>query len=114
MLALTILLPAAAAAQEPGEGERLFRQRCASCHALDAGQNRIGPHLAGLLGRRAGSVEGARYSSALRNSGLVWDAPSLDRFLANPRQLTPGTSMSVSVPNEGQRQALIAFLQTLP
>ncbi|MBR0645327.1 c-type cytochrome [Plastoroseomonas hellenica] len=113
-LALLTLLPAAAGAQEAGEGERLFRQRCASCHATQAGQNRGGPSLAGIAGRRAGSGEGARYSSALRESGLTWDDASLDRFLANPRQTVPGTTMAVNVPNESQRQSLIAFLRSLP
>lgn len=113
-LALLALLPAAAGAQDAGEGERLFRQRCASCHATQAGQNRIGPSLAGIAGRRAGSVDGARYSNALRDSGLTWDDASLDRFLANPRQSVPGTTMAVTVPNESQRQALIAFLRSLP
>lgn len=113
-LVLLALLPAAAGAQEASEGERLFRQRCASCHATQAGQNRIGPSLAGIAGRRAGSVDGARYSNALRDSGLTWDDASLDRFLANPRQSVPGTTMAVNVPNEGQRQSLIAFLRGLP
>jgi cytochrome c len=113
-LILLALLPATAGAQEVGEGERLFRQRCASCHATQAGQNRIGPFLAGIAGRRAGSVDGARYSNALRDSGLTWDDASLDRFLANPRQSVPGTTMAVNVPNASQRQSLIAFLRSLP
>lgn len=114
LLPALALLPAAAGAQEASEGERLFRQRCASCHATQTGQNRIGPSLAGIAGRRAGSVEGARYSNALRDSGLTWDDASLDRFLANPRQSIPGTTMAVTVPNESQRQSLIAFLRSLP
>jgi cytochrome c len=97
-------------AQEVEEGERLFRQRCASCHTTQEGQNRVGPHLASLEGRAAGSVQGARYSAPLRSSGLVWDAASLDRFLANPRQTVPGTSMTAGLPNEAQRRAVIGFL----
>jgi cytochrome c len=62
-----LLCPGASPAQEPAvtAGERLFRTRCASCHSLNPGENRVGPHLSGLVGRSAGSVEGARYSKAL-------------------------------------------------
>jgi cytochrome c len=104
------LLPTAATAQQ-ADGERLFRQRCGTCHSLDAGQNRAGPHLSGIVGRPAGSVEGARYSEAMRNSGIVWDRQSLDTFLAAPRQMVPGTSMTVGAPNAAQRAAIIAYLE---
>lgn len=62
-----LLLPAAASAQQ-ADGERLFRQRCSACHTMDSGQNRAGPHLSGVVGRTAGSVRGARYSAAMRES----------------------------------------------
>lgn len=109
-LTAACLIISASHAQEADEGERLFRQRCASCHGTQPGQSRIGPHLAQLANRRAGSVEGARYSSALRDAGLTWDEATLDRFLANPRAAVPGTTMSFSVPNEAQRRSIIAFL----
>ena len=108
LLVLSWAFPAAARAQGAGEG--LFRQRCASCHVLQPGQNRIGPHLTGLGGRTAGSVEGARYSAAMRSSGLVWDEPTLDRYLANPREVVPGTTMVIAVPNEDQRREIVAYL----
>lgn len=112
ILALAIACSTAAAvrAQEADEGERLFRQRCASCHTIQAGQNRIGPHLARLAGRQAGSVEGARYSPALRGAGFAWDEATLDRFITNPRATVPGTTMTSSVPNEAQRRSIVAFL----
>ena len=112
-LAAGAMLPSAAVAQDAGEGERLFRQRCASCHTLQPGQNRTGPQLAGVMGRRAGSVEGARYSNGMQGSNIVWDEQSLDGFLANPRQVVPGTSMGVSLPDKDQRQAVIAYLKTI-
>ncbi|PAP92974.1 cytochrome C [Mesorhizobium wenxiniae] len=105
-----LLLPIAASAQQ-ADGERLFRQRCGACHSLEPGQNRAGPHLSGLIGRQAGSVEGARYSAALRESGIVWDGGTLDTFLAAPRQRVPGTSMTVGVPNAAQRAAIIGYLE---
>lgn len=112
--AVSLALSSATQAQETGDGERLFRQRCGTCHALQAGQTRAGPHLDGIIGRRAGSVEGARYSRALQESGIVWDEPTLDNFLANPRKAVPGTSMMVALPNADQRKAIIAYLKSLP
>jgi len=95
------------------DGGRLFRQRCASCHAIEPGRNIVGPHLFAVVGRKAGSVEGARYSDAMRRAETVWDAQALDRFLANPRQFLPGTTMSMAVPNAGERKALIDYLDAL-
>lgn len=109
-LAAGLLLPDTASAQQ-ADGERLFRQRCGACHTMDSGQNRVGPHLSGVVGRTAGNVEGARYSAAMRESGIVWDSRTLDTFLAAPRQMVPGTTMTVGVPNAQQRTAIIGFLE---
>lgn len=103
-------LTVTADAQEAGS-ERLFQQRCGACHSLQAGQNGNGPHLAGVIGRTAGSIEAARYSDAMRNSGIVWDSGSLDAFLAAPREVVPGTRMTVSIPDPAQRAAIIAYLE---
>ncbi|WP_245319386.1 c-type cytochrome [Mesorhizobium temperatum] len=110
LAAAGLLLPDAASAQQ-SDGERLFRQRCGACHSLEPGQNRAGPHLSGIIGRTAGSVESARYSAALRESDIVWDGGTLDTFLAAPRQMVPGTSMTVGVPNAAQRAAIIGHLE---
>jgi cytochrome c len=110
LAAAELLVPAAASAQQ-ADGERLFRQRCGACHTMDPSQNRAGPHLSGVIGRTAGSVGGARYSVAMQEAGIVWDVPSLDTFLAAPRQMVPGTSMTVGVPNADQRAAIIAYLK---
>ncbi|MGK6316865.1 c-type cytochrome [Neorhizobium sp. DT-125] len=106
-----LVAPCEIQAQE-ADGERLFRQRCSSCHSLEAGQNRTGPSLAGVNGRTAGTVEGARYSLALRDSNVVWNAQTLDSFLVSPRQFVRGTTMAISVTNESQRRALVDFLTT--
>lgn len=108
---LTVVSPARA---QDANGERLFRTRCATCHSLEPGQNRVGPSLAGIVGRMAGSVEGARYSQGLRDLGIIWDAARLDSFLANPRAMVKGTTMTVSVPNPADRAAITAYLQALP
>ena len=113
-LALVVGQNTAAVAQEAGEGERLFRQRCATCHALQASQNKAGPHLDGIIGRKAGSIEGARFSGALQDSQIVWDEQTLDNFLANPRKAVAGTIMMVGVPDEAQRKAIVAYLKSVP
>lgn len=111
-----LFCPDASLAQEPAaaEGERLFRNRCASCHSVNTGENRVGPHLSGLVGRTAGSVEGARYSKALSASGFVWDEERLQAYLNNPRQVVPGTTMSVSIRDAAQRSAIISYLRNIP
>ncbi|WGD29184.1 c-type cytochrome [Ancylobacter sp. WKF20] len=111
-LALLVLAPAAGA--QEANGDRLFRTRCASCHSLEPGQNRIGPSLSGIVGRKAGSLEGARYSQGLRDLGITWDAAQLNSFLANPRAMVKGTTMTVAVTNAADRAAIIAYLQGQP
>lgn len=110
---LHAFLPAGLHAREGMDGARLFQQRCANCHAIEAGQKKIGPHLDGIIGRRAGSIEGVRYSRAMQDSQIVWNERSLDGFLANPRQALAGTTMVVGVPDAAQRKALIAYLATI-
>lgn len=110
---LALLAAAPADAQVAADGERLFRQRCAACHSTDAGRNMVGPSLAGVFGRDVASVDGARYSPALRDLEGVWDEAQLDAFLADPRGTAPGTMMTVSVPNGQERAAIIAFLAAL-
>ena len=112
-IAAPVLTSGIAQAQDAAAGERLFRQRCGSCHSVQDGQNRAGPHLFGVIGRPAASVEGARYSPALRDSGLTWDAAQIETFIANPRKMVPRTTMSVSVPNESDRAGIVAYLQSL-
>jgi cytochrome c len=95
-------------AADPVKGKSLYESRCAGCHSLD--QDRIGPRHRGLIGRRAGSVAGFEYSPALRASRLVWTAPTLDAWLANPERLIPGQRMNFSVPDAADRAALVAYL----
>ncbi|WP_457660461.1 c-type cytochrome [Sinorhizobium medicae] len=69
-------------AAQQADGGPLFRQRCATCHAVDPGENKAGPCLASIAGRPAASVDGAHYSKALKSAGITWDRQSLDAFLA--------------------------------
>ena len=93
-------------------GRRTFA-RCRSCHTLpEGGPNMTGPNLWGVFGRRAGSVEGFRYSEALQAADFTWDAEHLDGWLAAPRDFLPGNRMAFAgVPDETDRRDLIAYLK---
>lgn len=108
-LALGLGGTAQAAAPDAVRGEQIYA-RCIACHAL--AYDRVGPRHCGLLGRRAGSVPGYAYSPAMKNSGLVWDEKTLDRFLVKPLALVPGTAMTYDgVPDARDRKDLIAYLK---
>ena len=66
--------------------------RCLACHALAS--DRVGPRHCGLFGRLAGSVPGFEYSAAMKNSKITWDEKTLDRFLAKPLEVVPGSAMT--------------------
>jgi cytochrome c oxidase assembly protein Cox11 len=96
------------AAPDPAHGRALFADRCAACHSLD--RNNIGPRLAGVVGRKAGSAAGYDYSDAIRHSDVVWSITNLDRWLNNPRAFIPGAKMPIRVLDEASRRDLIAYL----
>lgn len=87
--------------------------RCAGCHSTQAGQNRIGPSLAGVFGRTSGSLLGYTYSAAMKKANLTWDAQTLDKFLQSPSGLVHGTKMFVTVPDADTRKQVIAYLKSL-
>ena len=87
---------------------------CAGCHAVEAGVNAIGPSLAGVVGRKAGSMPGYEYSQALKAYGKTWDEATLDTFLTSPMAAVPGTRMSYAgQPDPAARKAMIDYLKTL-
>lgn len=96
---------------DPGRGENVFK-RCAACHTATT-QNRVGPGLAGVVGRPAASVAGYKYSPALAASGLAWDEATLDRFLEAPAKLVPSTRMTMALPKADDRRDVITYLKTL-
>ena len=118
ILGSLVVLPAAAAAASAsasasagGDAERgkAVYSRCIACHAL--AYDRTGPRHCGLLGRRAGSVPGFAYSSAMKRSGIVWTPATLDAFLADPMGTLPGTSMGYAgVKDAGERADLVSYL----
>ena len=101
--------PPALAAPNSMRGEAIYA-RCLACHAL--AYDRVGPRHCGLLGRRAGNVPGFAYSAAMKQSAIIWDEKTLDRFLAAPMKALPGTAMTYDgVPDHRDRADLIAYLQ---
>jgi cytochrome c len=109
-IAVAFSAPGAALATPTADGETIFRQRCQACHSADANRpSPLGPPLAGVVGRKAGTTA-FRYSTALRQSGLTWDRKTLDRYLASPMSTVPGTRMTISLSNPQQRAAVIDYL----
>jgi cytochrome c len=113
-----LLLPAAAMAAEPGDaarGERAF-QRCYACHSVDPNEKASlqGPSLYRIIGRPGAAIAGFEYSDAMRAkaaAGLVWDAATLERYIADPESVVPGTRMnSPPVRDEKERADLVAYL----
>jgi len=99
----------AAADGDAARGRQIY-ERCQGCHSID--RNRAGPRHRGLFGRRAGTVPGFEYSDAMRRSGIVWSAATLDRFLAAPLKFVPGTAMGFDgVKDPRERADLIAYLK---
>jgi cytochrome c len=103
-----------ALAADPAAGEKIFKSQCGICHAVVAGENRIGPTLFGVVGRRAGSVPGFNYTADHKKLGIAWDAATLDKYLANPRAMVPDTSMVYAgLKDDAERADLVAYLETL-
>jgi len=86
---------------------------CTICHSVSPGQNGVGPSLAGVFGRRAGSLPGATYSPAMDSSNVTWNDGTLDRYLADPNAVVPGTLMPPPGLDAAQRRAIIDYLKTL-
>jgi cytochrome c len=97
-------------AGDPARGKAIFEKRCSACHSLD--QNREGPRLAGIYGRKSASVPDFQYSAALKASQIVWDDKTLAQWLADPDAMVPSNKMSFQVIREEERLDLIAFLKT--
>lgn len=101
------------AAGDPALGKVQFN-KCAACHSIKAGENKIGPSLNGIVGRASHSVDGFNYSEPMKAYSVTWDAPTLDAYLVDPRATVPGTKMIfVGLKKPEERANLIAYLETL-
>ena len=119
VLAALLVTPAAYAGDAKGNAERgkaLFTSNaCGTCHGVPAGDNsKVGPHLLGLMGRKAGTIKSLMGPSEnLTKYGVTWDMETLDEFLANPNAKVPGTAMVGMLADPQQRADVIAYLATL-
>jgi cytochrome c len=108
-IALAVAVPGAAFAQSNSA-----YAPCAACHSVKRGENRLGPHLAGIVGRPKASVAGFNYSQALKAKKGVWTEADLIAYITNPKAAVPGTRMmSPGVKDPAKRAALIAYLKSL-
>ncbi len=96
---------------DPEKGAKVAR-KCFVCHVVGSkGKGRIGPNLTGVFGRTSGTVDGYKYSKAMKEADVVWSASTLDEFLTKPKEFVPKTKMSFpGVKKDDQRRDLIAFL----
>jgi len=95
------------------DSQLTFNNVCRTCHTLKEGDNRLGPNLHNIIGRKAGSVPDYGYSSAMKDGDLTWDKATLDRFIANPDQVVPGNKMKPygGLTSAEERAKIIAFLE---
>lgn len=112
MLSSSPALPQASQGTEASSGQQAFNNACRTCHMVREGDNRLGPNLFKVVGRKAGSLPGYAFSSAMKEAGLVWDEEKLDRFIANPDQVVPGNNMKPygGLSSSDDRKKIIAFL----
>src|SRR6056297_974859 len=101
------------AAADAAEGEKIFR-RCAACHAVEDGRNKVGPSLYGVMGADIASVEGFSYSDTLKGLDGEWTVDKMSAWLENPREFAPGNRMGYpGLRDEADRAAVIAYLQSV-
>lgn len=115
MVLATLAWAGAAAAQSGDEakGERAFNQHCKTCHIVEkGGKSGVGPNLAGVFGRKAGTQEGFKFSEAMTGSGIVWSEQTLGEYLQDPKGRIPGNKMLfVGIKRPDQLVDLIAYLK---
>ena len=111
---LSVLVPAGAAhAQDAAAGEKVFR-KCKACHVVDKEQNRVGPHLVGIIGRPVAAIEDFRYSSAMEEwgEGKTWDDALFLEYIEKPRTMVKGTKMAFAgLRDEQERKDILAYLK---
>jgi cytochrome c len=112
MLALALAAASGTAqAADAAHGEKLYEE-CIACHSLEPGVHGIGPSLHGVFDRKAGELGDYRYSPALKRSGIIWTADTLDAFIADSQQFLPANRMPYAgMPDARDRADLIAYLQ---
>ncbi|UUX48597.1 cytochrome c family protein [Nisaea acidiphila] len=111
---LALVASPALAAGDAGKGEKVFK-KCKACHVVDKEKNRVGPHLVGLFGRTAGTVEKFKYSKAMKTKGeegLVWNEETITEYLKAPKKYVKGTKMAFAgLKKQGDIDNIIAYLK---
>ena len=113
-LTMFVAMPAVAA-EEESDGKVAYNNACRTCHSFKDGDNRLGPTLHGIVGRKAGSIEGFSFSTAMKGSGITWDEANLSEFIANPDKVVHGNAMKPfgGIADASERQKIVDYLKTL-
>ena len=113
LAAMAVAVSSSASGADVEHGKKIFR-KCKTCHFIDKEKNKIGPHLVGIFGRKAGSVEGYKYSKAMKAANVVWDEKTIDEYITKPKKFIPGNKMTfVGLRKEEDRADLIAYLKSV-
>jgi cytochrome c len=111
LLSFAVADPGSAADVEAG---KTAFKKCALCHTTEAGKNKIGPSLFGIVGRKSASLDNFNYSESMKKFDHTWDEGTLDSYLADPRAVVPGTKMIFpGIKDKTERDNVIAYLETL-
>jgi cytochrome c len=110
---ILVFLAASAARAQDSEGQLLFNNACRTCHSVKEGDNRLGPNLHGIVGRKSGALKNYGYSESMAKSDVVWDKATLDRFIADPESVVRGNTMQPygGMPSAEDRAKVIAYLE---
>ncbi len=113
LVAALLISSGSAHAQDAAAGEKVFN-KCRACHQIgESAKNGVGPQLNGLIGRKAGTVEGYNYTEANKNSGLTWDEATFRDYIKDPKGKIPGTKMAyVGLKQESEIDSIVAYLKS--
>lgn len=111
--AMAFLLPSPVISQEAAE--QTFNNACRTCHTTREGDDRLGPNLYNIIGRKAGSLPHYNYSNAMKDAGFIWDEGKLERFIAHPDEVVPGNNMKPygGIASAEDRKRILAFLRSI-
>jgi len=113
-MAIGVVLLCAPALAQDDAGQIAFNNACRTCHTVREGDNRLGPSLSRVIGRKAGSLPNYNYSESMKKADIVWDKQNLDRFIANPDAVVSGNNMKPygGIASAEERAKIVAFLES--